>query len=114
MAITIEQREHRDAVVLVVTGRLTLTECHGNLKNVVRDLIERGRKRIVLDLEAVPFIDSAGLGELVSSYASVTQLGGSLRLASVNHRVRAALDAARLTPILQLTGLPDTQHATSR
>jgi anti-sigma B factor antagonist len=71
MAIKIEEREHRGNAVLIITGRIALTECRGDLKNAVRGLIERGRKQIVLDLEAVPFVDSAGLGELVSGHASV-------------------------------------------
>lgn len=106
MAIKIDEREDRDVAILIVTGRIALTECHGDLKNAVRGLIERGRKEIVLDLEAVPFVDSAGLGELVSSYASVKRLGGTLRLTNVNHRVASALDSARLTSVLQLIELP--------
>ena len=106
MAIKIDEREHRGTAVLVVSGRIALPECHGDLKNAVRGLIERGRKQIVLDLEAVPFVDSAGLGELVSSYASVKRLGGTLRLTNVNQRVADALETARLTSILQLIELP--------
>lgn len=106
MAITIDEREHRGTVVLVITGRMTVTECRGDLKNAVRSLVERGHKQIVIDLEAVPFIDSAGLGELVSSYASVKRLGGSLKLANVNRRIATALDAARLTQTLQTGDAP--------
>ena len=106
MAIKFEEREYRGTAVLVVTGRMTFTEGHGDLKNAVRSLIERGRKQILLDLEAVPFVDSAGLGELVSSYASVKRLGGSLRLTNVNQRVFAAIDSARLSHILQIVELP--------
>ncbi len=108
MAIKIDEREHRGTTVLVVTGRMTTTECHGDLKKVIRSLVERGRKQIVVDLEAVPFLDSAGLGELVSSYASVKQIGGSLKLTNVNKRIAETLDAARLTHVLQLTVLPHT------
>ena len=63
MAITIGEREYqdderRDYTVLIVSGRITSTECHDNLKHAVGGLIERGREQIVLDLEAVPFVDS--------------------------------------------------------
>ena len=105
MAIKIDEREMRGTAVLVVTGRITSSESHGDLKNAVRGLIERGRKEIVLDLEAVPFLDSAGLGELVSSYAGVKRLGGALKLANVNRRVMGALEAARLDLVLQVTEL---------
>lgn len=108
MAIKIDERELRGTAVLVVMGRITSTESRGDLKNAVRGLIERGRKQIVLDLEAVPFLDSAGLGELVSSYAGVKRLGGVLTLANVNRRVMCAIEAARLTHVLQLTELPQT------
>ncbi len=106
MAIKIEEREHRGTALLVVTGRITSTECRGDLKNAVRGLIERGRKQIVLDLEAVPFLDSAGLGELVSCYASAKRLSGLLRLTNVNRRVMRAIEAARLAHVLQVTELP--------
>ena len=91
---------------LVVSGRLTVTEVHGDLKNAVRGLIERGRKQFVLDLEAVPFVDSGGLGELASSYASVVRLGVSLRLTNVNHRVADALEGVGLHKILKIIDLP--------
>ena len=106
MAIKIEEREQRGNAVLIVTGRITFPECRGDLKSAVRSLIERGRKEILLDLEAVPFVDSAGLGELVSSYASVKRLGGSLRLTNINRRVAAAIDSARLSHVLQVADLP--------
>jgi anti-anti-sigma factor len=105
MAIKIEERELRGTAVLVVTGRITSTECRGDLKNAVRGLIERGRKQIVIDLEAVPFLDSAGLGELVSSYAGAKRLGGSLKLANVNRRVMSTIDAAQLSHVLQVADL---------
>ena len=106
MAITIDEREHQGTAVLVLTGRMTTSECHGELTAVIRSLIERGRKQIVIDLEAVPFIDSAGLGELVHSYASVKRIGGSLKLTNVNRKIATTLEAARLTPVLQVTDLP--------
>ena len=122
MAITIEEREslddeRRDCTMLVVSGRITLSECHGDLRNAVRGLIERGRKQIVLDLEAVPFIDSDGLGELVSRYASVVRLGGTLRLTSVNPRVADTLGSVGLRNILRIVDRPRparAQAATAR
>ena len=112
MAIKIDEREHQGTTILVVAGRIATGECHGDLKNVVRSLIERGRKQIVIDLEAVPFIDSTGLGELVSSYASVKRMGGSLTLTNANRKIVETLDATGLTPILQLIDLP--QHVVPR
>ena len=105
MSTKIEEREHRGIAVLALTGRITDAECHGELKAAVRNLVERGRKRIVLDLEAVPFLDSAGLGEIVSSYATVTQLGGSLKLTNANSRVVDVIELARLTGVLLVTEL---------
>ena len=107
MAIRIDEREHRGITVLVVAGRMTTSECNGDLKNVIRSLIERGRKHIVIDLEAVPLLDSAGLGELVSSYASVKRIGGSLKLTNVNKRIASTFEATGLIHVLQLTDLPN-------
>ena len=106
MAITIDEREHRGTAVLIVSGRITTSECHGHLKNAVRGLIDRGRKQIVVDLEAVPFVDSSGLGELVSSYAGVTRIGGTLTLTNVNRTIASTLEVAGLTHVLQVTDLP--------
>jgi anti-anti-sigma factor len=88
--------------VLVVSGRITSTECHGNLKHAVGGLIERGREQTVLELEAAPFVDSNGLGELVSSYASLVRLGNTLRLTNVNLRVADALKGAGLDSVLRI------------
>ncbi len=112
MSIKIDEREHQGVAVLVLTGRMTTSECHGVLKNAVMSLIERGRKQIVVDLEAVPFVDSSGLGELVSSYASVKRIGGSLALANVNRKIIEAFDAIGLTQVLPITDLP--QHLAPR
>jgi anti-sigma B factor antagonist len=106
MAIKIDEREHRGTAVLVLAGRMTTSECHGALTPVIRSLVERGRKQIVIDLEAVPFIDSAGLGELVSSYASLQRIGGSLKLTNVNPKIAKTLDAARLTHVIPVIELP--------
>ena len=112
MSIKIDEREQQGITVLVLTGRMTTSECHGVLKSAVMNLIERGRKQVVVDLEAVPFVDSSGLGELVSSYASVKRLGGSLALANVNRKIADTLEATGLSPVLPITALP--QHVVPR
>src|SRR3954447_10634435 len=112
MSIKIDEREHESITWLVVAGRMTTSECRGVLKSAVMNLIERGRKQVVIDLEAVPFMDSSGLGELVSSYASLKRMGGSLTLANVNRKIVEMFDATGLTPVLPITDLP--QHVTPR
>jgi anti-sigma B factor antagonist len=112
MSIKIDEREHQSITWLVVAGRMTTSECRGVLKSAVMNLIERGRKQVVIDLEAVPFMDSSGLGELVSSYASLKRMGGSLTLANVNRKIVEMFDATGLTPVLPITDLP--QHVTPR
>jgi anti-sigma B factor antagonist len=112
MSIKIDEREQQGITVLVLTGRMTTGECRGVLKGAVMSLIERGRKQVVIDLEAVPFVDSSGIGELVSSYASVKRLGGSLALANVNRKIVDTLEAIGLGPVLPITDLP--QHVGPR
>ena len=70
-----------DGVTIVdLSGRITLGEASSTLRETVRDLISKGQKNILLNLGDVTYIDSSGIGELVSSYTSVSNQGGKLKL----------------------------------
>jgi anti-sigma B factor antagonist len=74
----IQERTVGDVVVLDVKGRITLGEGDELLKDKVNSLVNQGHRKIVLNLADVPYIDSAGLGEIVRTYTTVSRQGGSL------------------------------------
>ena len=91
----IEERGVGDVTVLDVKGRVTLGEGDELLKDKVNSLLNQGRKKIVLNLADVPYIDSAGLGEIVRTYTTVSRQGGSLKLLTVFECFDAEADAVR-------------------
>lgn len=99
----IADRVTGDVVILDVRGHLTLSEAEASLFRFVSRLIEAGRRRIVLNLTHVSYIDSVGVGEIIRSHMHVTQNGGSFRLCGVGSRVSDLLEATRLDAVLQIS-----------
>ena len=71
MALTIASREVDGVTVLDLNGRITLGEGSVQLRDAIRDLISKGQKKILLNLGEVNYIDSSGLGEMVSAYTKI-------------------------------------------
>lgn len=101
MNITIEERTVGPVTVLDLVGRLTIDRGAERIKDKVNSLIEQRRTQIVLNLRDVPYIDSAGLGQLVASYGSVKRAGGSMKLLNVNSRNHDLLSITRLVTIFE-------------
>ena len=74
----IDERTIGDVLILDIKGRITLGEGDELLKDKVNSLLNQGQKKIILNLAEVPYIDSAGLGEIVRTYTTVSRQGGSL------------------------------------
>jgi anti-sigma B factor antagonist len=91
----IDQRAVGDVVVLDLKGRVTMGEGDELLKDKVNSLVNQGHKKIVLNLAEVPYIDSAGLGEIVRTYTTVSRQGGSLKLLTVFETFDSENDAVR-------------------
>jgi anti-anti-sigma factor len=100
--MTIEERPSGNVVVLDVGGRLTI-EAAGSLCLTarVRRLLQEGRKQFLLNLAAVPYVDTTGLCSIVEAYVTTTREGGSLKLLNVTARVRTVLAITRLLTILE-------------
>jgi anti-sigma B factor antagonist len=98
-----EIRERRDGAVAIVelVGRLTVTDEPGVLKDAVCSALKRGASDVLLDLSAVPYLDSTRLGELIGAHVSVTRAGGRLRLVRTPPRILELLDLAGLSGIFQ-------------
>jgi anti-sigma B factor antagonist len=95
----IEERIVDDVTVLDLKGKMTLGEGDELLKDKINSLVSQGNKKIVLNLEAVPYIDSAGLGEIVRTYTSVSRQGGKLKLLNVSKRIQDLLVITKLITI---------------
>jgi len=97
----IEERAVGDVVVLDLKGRITLGEGDQLLKDKVNSLVNQGRKRMVLNLAGVPYIDSAGLGEIVGSYTTVSRQGGSLKLLNLTKKITDLLAITKLLTVFE-------------
>jgi anti-sigma B factor antagonist len=97
----IDQRAVGDVVVLDVKGRITMGEGDELLKDKVNSLVNQGHKKIVLNLAEVPYIDSAGLGEIVRTYTTVSRQGGSLKLLSLTKRITDLLSITKLLTVFE-------------
>ncbi len=102
MTIRATVREAGAATVVDVSGRITLGDASALLRKTIRSLIEEGRMRILLNLGDVDYIDSAGIGELVSSYSAVKSRGGELKLLNLSRRVRDILQLTKLYTVFDV------------
>jgi anti-sigma B factor antagonist len=97
----IEERSSGDVVVLDLKGKITLGEGDELLKDKVNSLVNQGQKKIVLNLADVPYIDSAGLGEIVRTYTKVSRQGGSLKLLNLTKRITDLLSITKLLTVFE-------------
>jgi anti-sigma B factor antagonist len=93
-----------DVAVLDISGRITLGEGNVMLREIVRELADKGNKKIVLNLGEVNYIDSSGVGELVKTHTTVRNQGGQLRLINLNKRVNDLLQMTRLSAVFDIDG----------
>jgi len=97
----IDERNVGDVMVLDVKGRITLGEGDELLKDKVNSLLNQGHKKIVLNLAEVPYIDSAGLGEIVRTYTTVSRQGGNLKLLNLTKRITDLLAITKLLTVFE-------------
>src|SRR4249920_786963 len=97
----IEERAVGDVVVLDLKGSVTLGEGDELLKDKVNSLVNQGRKKLVLNLAGVPYVDSAGLGEIVRTYTTVSRQGGSLKLLNLTKRITDLLSITKLLTVFE-------------
>lgn len=97
----IQHEMRADEVAVVQPGRRLTMATAPQVSEAVRRLVEDGSRRLVVDLSATEFIDSSGLGALVSSLKRTRQVGGDLRLACAGEQVRMVLDLTNLSQVLR-------------
>jgi anti-sigma B factor antagonist len=93
-------RHSGKVVVIDVVGRISIEDGLGVMGAAIREMLAAGHKHILLNLEAVTYMDSAGLGEMASAYITATSMGGKLKLVNVRERVGSMLHVTRLYKLL--------------
>ena len=97
----IEERVVGDVTILDLKGKITLGEGDEALKDKINSLVLQDRRRILLNLGGVPYIDSAGLGEIVRTYTTVSRQGGHLKLVNLTKRITDLLSITKLLTIFE-------------
>src|SRR6266566_7643610 len=97
----IEERVVDGVTVLDLKGKMTLGEGDELLKDKINSLLQQGRRKVVLNLEDVPYIDSAGLGEIVRTYTTISRQGGSLKLLNLTKRITDLLSITKLLTVFE-------------
>jgi anti-sigma B factor antagonist len=95
----IVERTVNEVTILDLKGKMTLGEGDELLKDKINSLLAAGKKKLLLNLEGVPYIDSAGLGEVVRTYTTVSRQGGSLKLLNLTKRIEDLLSITKLLTV---------------
>jgi anti-sigma B factor antagonist len=102
VALTIASREVDGVTVLDLSGRITLGEGSVQLREAIRDLIGKGQKKILLNMGDINYIDSSGLGELVSAVTTSKNQGAALKLLSLTKKVKDVLQLTKLYTVFDI------------
>ena len=94
-------RQVGDVVIVDLSGRITLGEGSGVVRDTVKDMLQEGQRNIVLNLGEVNYIDSSGLGELVGAYATAANRGAQIKLLNVQKRVDDLLQITKLYTVFE-------------
>ena len=95
----IAERATGDVIILDLKGKLTIGEGDELLKDKINSLIQQGHRKLLLNLEGVPYVDSAGLGEIVRTYTTVSRQGGNLKLLNLTKRIEDLLAITKLLTV---------------
>jgi anti-sigma B factor antagonist len=102
MSATINNRQNGDVVLVDVGGKITLGDGSVAIREAVKKLVADGNKKIVLNLGEVTYIDSSGIGELVSAFTTVSNNGGNLKLLNLTKRVQDLLQITKLYTVFEV------------
>src|SRR5690349_6131957 len=102
-------RRMGDVAVVDLSGRITLGESTGLVRSTIKDLVNSGQKNILVNLKDVTYLDSAGLGEIVGAYATVTNVQGNIKLLHPQAKVHDLLQVTKLYTVF--VAFDDEQEA---
>ena len=101
MSCTAAVRHAGSVAIVDLAGRITLGEGSGLVRGTLKDLVAAGERKILLNLKEVSYIDSAGLGELVGGYATVTNQGGTVKMAAAQAKVDTLMQVTKLYTVFE-------------
>ncbi|PYV27049.1 MAG: anti-sigma factor antagonist [Acidobacteria bacterium] len=102
VALEIVEKESHGATLLVLSGQVKIGEESNRLRDKLRELLGKGKTCLVLDLGDVDYIDSSGLGTLVSTFSTATRYGGTIKLANLTKRFREQLSITKLVTVFDV------------
>ena len=102
MSIKASTRQQQDVTIVDLSGQIKLGEGSSVLRETVKDLLGKGRKKILLNLAEINYIDSSGVGELVSAFTSVRNQGGELKLLHLTRKVHDILQITKLYTVFDV------------
>ncbi len=100
--LNISERQAGDVTILDMDGKITIGEGSVALRTTVRRLLEEGKKKILLNLARVGYIDSSGIGELVSSYTAIEKESGQLKLLNLTQKLQDLLTITKLLTVFDV------------
>ena len=100
--LNINERQAGDVTVLDMSGKITIGEGSVSLRAAIRRLLEEGKKRILLNLAGISYVDSSGIGELVSSYTAINKEGGQLKLLNLTQKIQDLLTITKLLTVFDV------------
>ncbi len=100
--LNIKERQAGDVTILDMDGKITIGEGSVALRNAIRKLAEEGKKKILLNLGKVGYVDSSGIGELVSSFTTVSRDGGQLKLLNLTQKIQDLLAITKLLTVFDV------------
>ena len=102
MSVKLTTRQVGDVTVIDAVGRITLGEGASTFRDEIRKLAQKGSQKLLLNLGEVSYIDSSGIGELVSGYTTVTNHNGQLKLLGLTKRVKDLLQITKLYTVFEV------------
>jgi len=102
VSVKLTTRQVGDVTVVDAVGRITLGEGASTFRDTIRDLAASGHKKLLLNLADVSYIDSSGIGELVSGFTTVANQGGTVKLLNLTKRVQDLLQITKLYTVFEV------------
>ena len=99
--MTIDTRTANGVTILDIQGKITIGEGSAEIRNTIRDLLQAGKNKILLNMGDVSYVDSSGIGELVSSFTRVTNQGGELKLLNLTKKLQELLAITKLLTVFE-------------
>ena len=110
-SLSIKDRQAGDVTILDLSGKITIGEGSVQLREAVRRMLDEGKKKLLLNLGDVSYVDSSGIGELVSSYTTTGNNGGQLKLLNQTKKIHDLLTSTKLVTVFETPDNEDTAVA---